>query len=114
MLILLPCPAIRQSCSRTRPLSSSDTAYQPYRKEAAMRDDGLNTSSAAALAEAKERYAARNTTSSRLYEEACKSLPGGNTRSVLFFDPYPLMFKRGAGCRLWAMDGHESIDSLGH
>ena len=50
-----------------------------------MPDDRMNTSSAAALAEVKERYAARNRESSRLYDEACKSLPGGNTRSVLFF-----------------------------
>jgi glutamate-1-semialdehyde 2,1-aminomutase len=78
-----------------------------------MRDDGVNTSSAAALAEAKERYAGRTRTSQKLYDEACKSLPGGNTRSVLFFDPHPLMFKRGEGCRLWDMDGHEYIDYLG-
>lgn len=78
-----------------------------------MRDDGVNTSSAAALAEAKERYAVRNHESARLYDEACKSLPGGNTRSVLFFDPFPLMFARGNGCRLWDIDGHEYIDYLG-
>jgi glutamate-1-semialdehyde 2,1-aminomutase len=78
-----------------------------------MPDDRMNTSSAAALAEVKERYAARNRESARLYAEACKSLPGGNTRSVLFFDPFPLMFARGAGSRLWDLDGHEYMDFLG-
>src|SRR5205814_4567415 len=71
------------------------------------------TSSAAALAEAKERYASRQPQSARVYDDACKSLPGGNTRTVLFFDPFPLMFQRGAGCRLWDVDGHEYVDFLG-
>jgi len=48
-----------------------------------MPDARVNTSSAAALAEAKERYAARHRDSARLHGEACKSLPGGNTRSML-------------------------------
>jgi glutamate-1-semialdehyde 2,1-aminomutase len=78
-----------------------------------MPDTRVNTSSAAALAEAKERYAARRKESARLYEEACKSLPGGNTRSVLYFDPFPIMFARGAGCRLWDVDGFEYADFLG-
>ncbi|MBV9521332.1 MAG: aminotransferase class III-fold pyridoxal phosphate-dependent enzyme, partial [Alphaproteobacteria bacterium] len=78
-----------------------------------MPDTRINTSSAAALAEAKERYAARRKQSGRLHAEACKSLPGGNTRSVLYFDPFPVMFERGAGCRLWDVDGHEYIDFLG-
>jgi glutamate-1-semialdehyde 2,1-aminomutase len=78
-----------------------------------MPDVRVNASSAAALAEAKERYAARQRESARVYDEACKSLPGGNTRSVLFFDPFPLMFQRGQGCRLWDVDGHEYIDFLG-
>jgi glutamate-1-semialdehyde 2,1-aminomutase len=78
-----------------------------------MPDVRMNTSSAAALGEAKERYAARQRKSSQVYDEACKSLPGGNTRTVLYFDPFPLMFQRGAGCRLWDVDGHEYIDFLG-
>jgi glutamate-1-semialdehyde 2,1-aminomutase len=80
---------------------------------AAMPDARVNTSSAAALAEAKERYAGRQRKSHEVFDEACKSLPGGNTRSVLFFDPFPLMFQRGNGCRLWDVDGHEYIDFLG-
>ncbi|HZS81621.1 MAG TPA: aspartate aminotransferase family protein [Stellaceae bacterium] len=78
-----------------------------------MPDTRVNTSAAAALAEAKERYAARHRESASLHEAACRSLPGGNTRSVLFFDPFPVMFARGAGCRLWDVDGNEYIDFLG-
>jgi glutamate-1-semialdehyde 2,1-aminomutase len=78
-----------------------------------MRDDRANTTSAAALAEAKERFAAAHPKSAALHAEACKSLPGGNTRSVLFFDPFPPMFARGEGCRLFDVDGHEYVDYVG-
>jgi len=57
----------------------------------------MNTSSGAALSEAKERYAARQPESARVFDQACRSLPGGNTRTVLFYEPFPLMFQRGAG-----------------
>jgi glutamate-1-semialdehyde 2,1-aminomutase len=40
-------------------------------------------------------------------------MPGGNTRTVLFYDPFPLSIARGEGCRLWDADGHEYIDFLG-
>src|SRR5260370_41283217 len=80
---------------------------------AAMPDTGMNTTSATALAEAKEHYAASHRESARLHGEACKSLPGGNTRSILFFDPFPLVFQRAEGGRLWDVEGTEYIDFLG-
>lgn len=58
-------------------------------------------------------YAARNPTSQARYLEATTVMPGGNTRSVLFYEPFPLAIARGAGCRLWDADGHEYIDFLG-
>ena len=45
----------------------------------------------AALAEARERFVERNPKSRALHEEACSSMPGGNTRTVLFYAPYPLV-----------------------
>src|SRR5258705_3713577 len=95
-----------------RPACHHRREPQPAGEGIAMPDVRMNTSSAAALAEAKERYAARQKQSARVYDDACKSLPGGNTRTVLFYDPFPLMFQRGAGCRLWDVDGHEYIDFL--
>ena len=38
------------------------------------------------------------------------SLPGGNTRSVIFYPPYPIALARGAGYRVWDVDGNEYID----
>lgn len=67
----------------------------------------------AALEEAVERYAAANPASAARYAEACRSFPGGNTRTVLFYDPFPLSVARGEGARLWDLDGHEYRDFLG-
>ena len=40
-------------------------------------------------------------------------MPGGNTRTSLFHDPFPLCMTQGSGCRLVDADGHEYIDFLG-
>ena len=40
-------------------------------------------------------------------------MPGGNTRTMLHYAPFPLTVVRGEGCRLWDVDGHEYIDLLG-
>ena len=66
-----------------------------------------------ALAEATERYVAANPASAARHEAACRSLPGGNTRSVLFYDPFPLSMAKGEGARLRDLDGHEYRDFLG-
>src|ERR1700726_635180 len=39
-------------------------------------------------------------------------MPGGNTRSAIFVDPFPLTMTRGAGSHLWDLDGHEYVDFL--
>ncbi len=67
----------------------------------------------AALTEAKEAYVARNPKSFARYVEATAVMPGGNTRTVLFYPPFPLAMARGEGCRLWDMDGAEYVDFLG-
>jgi glutamate-1-semialdehyde 2,1-aminomutase len=40
-------------------------------------------------------------------------MPGGNTRTVLHFSPFPLTFERAEGCRLWDVDGKAYADFLG-
>jgi glutamate-1-semialdehyde 2,1-aminomutase len=67
----------------------------------------------AALTEVKEAYVARNPKSFARYVEATAAMPGGNTRTVLFYPPFPLAMARAEGCRLWDMDGAEYIDFLG-
>jgi glutamate-1-semialdehyde 2,1-aminomutase len=79
-----------------------------------MSDVGLrNASIDAALNEAKEAYVARNPKSLARYVEATAVMPGGNTRTVLHYAPFPLAMEKASGCRLWDLDGHEFIDFLG-
>ena len=71
-----------------------------------------NIDLAAALAEAQEQYRARNPRSLAIHEEACAALPGGNTRSAIYAEPFPLTMVRGDGAHLWDADGHEYVDFL--
>src|SRR5271155_2414115 len=66
----------------------------------------------AALAEAEELYQARNPKSLAQHREASAAMPGGNTRSAIHVDPFPLTMVRGEGARLWDLDGHEYVDYL--
>jgi glutamate-1-semialdehyde 2,1-aminomutase len=67
----------------------------------------------AALDEAIARYVARNPASEARAARAAAVLPGGNTRSILHFDPFPLAFARGEGAHLWSLDGDRYTDFLG-
>ncbi len=71
-----------------------------------------NIDISAALAEAEERYRASNPKSFAQHSEACKAMPGGNTRASIHVDPFPLTMARGEGARLWDLDGHEYADFL--
>lgn len=68
---------------------------------------------AQALQEEKRAYVERNPTSALLHKQAAAVMPGGNTRTVLFYDPFPLVMVRGEGGHVWDADGHEYIDLLG-
>jgi len=67
----------------------------------------------AALDEAKRDYIARNPDSLAMHRRAAGAMPGGNTRTILYYDPFPLGFARGEGARLWDVDGHAYTDLLG-
>ena len=66
-----------------------------------------------ALAEARAEFIRRNPKSQKLYDEACSSLPGGNTRTVLFYSPFPVTMVKGQGANLWDADGKKYVDFLG-
>ena len=65
------------------------------------------------VADAQRRYVERNPESRRLHEERAKVMPGGNTRSVIHVEPFPLTIVRGEGARLTDADGHDYLDFLG-
>jgi glutamate-1-semialdehyde 2,1-aminomutase len=49
-------------------------------------------------------------TSAELMQRAAQVLPGGSTRTVGWFDPYPVVFQRGEGPYLIDADGRSYID----
>ena len=67
----------------------------------------------AALAAARQRYVERRPRSRALHEAACEHLPGGNTRTVLYFAPFPFRVVRGWDAWLEDADGHQVVDLLG-
>jgi glutamate-1-semialdehyde 2,1-aminomutase len=66
-----------------------------------------------AVVAARQRYADRHPLSAARHERAAQWLPGGNTRSILHVDPFPVAFERGEGPSLWSVDGHQYVDFLG-
>jgi glutamate-1-semialdehyde 2,1-aminomutase len=50
--------------------------------------------------------------SRRLFERAKKVLPGGNTRTTVFIEPFPIYAARGEGCRIFDVDGNAYYDCI--
>ena len=59
------------------------------------------------------RYATKRPKSNELFERAAVVMPGGSTRSVLDFQPFPFRIASATGSRITDIDGHEYIDLLG-
>src|ERR1700761_4270380 len=72
-----------------------------------------NTDVDAALNEVKEAYVARNPKSLARYVDATTVMPGGNTRTVLHYAPFPIAMVSAEGCRMRDADGAEYVDFLG-
>ena len=66
-----------------------------------------------AIENARKRYAAANPLSEAAEENALQYLPGGNTRSVLHFEPFPLTMVSGDGAELTDLDDHRYADFVG-
>ncbi len=79
------------------------TPLKNWSREAALAD---------AVVEAHAAYAAGNPASLRRHEAACRVMPGGNTRTVLHYEPFPLAFQKADGCHLWSVDGRRYLDIL--
>jgi glutamate-1-semialdehyde 2,1-aminomutase len=61
-----------------------------------------------------QRYRTRTAESGRRYEELRRYLPGGDSRSTLFYPPYPAVLVRGEGCRVMDLDGNRLLDLTGN
>ncbi len=62
--------------------------------------------------EAAARYTAANPLSRTRFERSTRFLPGGDTRTVNHYTPFPVTIGGGAGARLHDLDGHEYVDFL--
>lgn len=66
-----------------------------------------------ALARAQQDFAVRHPRTMALHARAARSMPGGNTRTVLFHRPAPLCVASGHDALLTDVDGFEYVDLLG-
>jgi glutamate-1-semialdehyde 2,1-aminomutase len=57
-------------------------------------------------------YIERTPESRRLHERLARVMPGGDTRSITWFPPYPAVIARASGCELTDVDGNTYIDLL--
>jgi glutamate-1-semialdehyde 2,1-aminomutase len=55
-------------------------------------------------------YRKRTPKSRATLEAARKYMPGGDTRTSIWFQPYPIWIDKAEGCRFTDVDGHEYID----
>nr|BFE55574.1 glutamate-1-semialdehyde 2,1-aminomutase [Dactylosporangium thailandense] len=62
---------------------------------------------------AEQRYVASNPRSERRFRDAGTVLPGGNTRTSIYYSPFPVTFVAGEGQFLTDLDGHRYVDLLG-
>lgn len=81
--------------------------------KAQARTPAANADLASAVADAEAHYIAANPKSKARADAAMKSMPGGNTRTVLHYGPFPLALASGKGCEVTDLDGHTYADFLG-
>ena len=65
------------------------------------------------VADARQRYISRNPESAKAHHAATHVMPGGNTRTVLYNDPFPLRIVKGDGAVVTDADGHQYVNLLG-
>ena len=74
---------------------------------------GRNLDLKSAFADVTARYVRANPASQAQYEMAQESMPGGNTRTGMFYPPFPLAIETAAGATLTDVDGHTYTDFVG-
>jgi glutamate-1-semialdehyde 2,1-aminomutase len=62
----------------------------------------------------EEEYQRRTPKSGRFFSEARNYMPGGDSRSTLFYPPYPAVMERGQGCIVVDIDGNRLLDFTGN
>mgnify|MGYP001375164504 CR=1 FL=1 len=57
-----------------------------------------------------DQYVASTPRAAELHKQAMKYLPGGSTRGVQYFPPYPFVAERGEGLYIYDVDGNRYLD----
>ena len=66
------------------------------------------------MSDEARQYRERTPSSGRQFEEFRRYLPGGDSRSTLFYPPYPSVLVQGDGCRVVDLDGNRLLDFTGN
>jgi glutamate-1-semialdehyde 2,1-aminomutase len=74
----------------------------------------MTTQVIAGVSREEERYRQRTEASYRFFLQARQYLPGGDSRSTLFYRPYPAVMDRGEACWLFDVDGNRLLDFTGN
>jgi len=64
------------------------------------------------VGDAEATFRARTPRSAALFEHATRAMPGGSTRSTVYFAPYPPYIDHGSGAHLTDIDGNVYLDLL--
>ncbi|KAF2110105.1 pyridoxal phosphate-dependent transferase [Lophiotrema nucula] len=86
---------------------------QPTVQELKINVKSGHGTAAEAIEAAKARYVERNPASLKLHEEAIKSMPGGNTRTLIHTSPFPVFMKSGKDYQVTSEDGNTYTDLVG-
>src|SRR5713101_7909787 len=62
----------------------------------------------------EKRFLSNTSKSAEIGRRAERVMPGGDTRTVAYHEPYPLTIVRGDGAFIWDADGNRYIDLLGN
>lgn len=76
-------------------------------------DNRTNITLSQSVNDAEQQFITNHPASRAQAEIATKTMPGGNTRSVLHYSPFPLTIASAEGAMLTDIDGHQYADFLG-
>ena len=66
-----------------------------------------------AVNDVEQRYVHANPKSEAHYHAASQHMPGANTRTTIYHDPFPVVLVKGQGAKLTDLDDNEYVDFLG-
>lgn len=72
--------------------------------------ESVTTGDVESVSKIEAKYVSRTPNSRAMDERAQRVMPGGETRSTVYFPPYGVTLDHGKGPRIWDIDGNEYLD----